>query len=179
LPKLKKDGYLTGNKDFALPYSKEDPWQFLIPAYEWMQKQMKKRIKGYTGELPMWAYIECPPHNLKAKPRYGDKPILIKAEIPLSRCLLSDFTMWECVMNNWHLADTLKECKADLEDKIKIPKRKRIKNWEKIFIMTPPKPKERAVMEYMHGDDIFKGKYIQVCIDRIYKDEIIYIKKKY
>lgn len=174
LPLLVKRGYLTGNEEFILPIAEK--WTFLLKPYEWMRKQMTKRIKSHSKEWPIWARIESPPHNLLAKARYGDSQILIKASVPLSRCLLSDFNLWEMVMNHFYLADSVREAKDHLDDKIKIPKRKIESSWRKIFDIG--KPKNMALGKYIIGDDIVKGRHIQVCIDRIYLDEIIYIKPK-
>jgi hypothetical protein len=172
LSPLIKKGHLTGNKEFALPWG--EGWSFLAEKYEWMQGHMKKRIKGYTGELPIWAHIQAPAHNIDGAKKYGEGTVLITAKIPLSRVLLSDFSMWECVMNGWYLADTIKEANLDISDKLKPRMRDRIRSWKKIFDLEPHKNKRFA--DYMYGEDHRKGRYIQACIDRIYLEDIIKIK---
>lgn len=172
LPLLVKRGYLAGHEQFILPVA--EGWTFLQRPYDWMKLQVKRRLKSYTGDWPVWARIESPPHNMNVKRRYGDAQILIKATVPLSRCVLSDFDLWEMVMNQWYLSDTIKQAEAYLEDKIKIPKRKKESSWKKIFDLSKPKNVHRG--NYFIGTDSQKGRHIQVCIDRIYLDEIEYIK---
>lgn len=174
LKSLIKQGFLTAKESEVL--CNRPHWHFLKVPYNWLKKQLAKRIENHSGDWPIWAWLSCPPHNLDASKRYGDNQVLIKARVPLGRCVISDFDMWEMAMNNWLIPDSITQAKSDINDKLKPTQKQKEKSWLKIFDLSKPTKKYKAVNLYLRGDDIMQGRYLQVCIDRIYLDEIQYIR---
>jgi hypothetical protein len=90
---LRTEGSLTGNPDFAFSGAYDQPGK--KPAYRWLQAQMKKRLVGYGGELPVWCLFVRP----TSSKRKGDR--LLRLEIPKSRMLISFYKPWSellCIM---------------------------------------------------------------------------------
>lgn len=95
-------------------------------AYQWMIKQMRKRgIK--TKRYPVWAWYRW---NCNGQERRGPRlsecrdtcPLnehfcRIKFEAPDELVLLSDFSLWHCVLNR-HFAGTDEEEKKAIEDSL-------------------------------------------------------------
>lgn len=175
---LTNKGFISGNHKFSLP--KQEDWDFLAPHYNWMRKQMSNRIKNHSGDYPVWAWLEKPSMKEVHK-RYGKDQVKIVAEVPLSRCLLSDFELWEGVLNNTFLSYDLQkmedffECispddeKGPLHYKFVPTEDEMDKGKELIFdVFTISNNKEYN--DYMGLSD--KGRRIQVCVDRILLSEI-------
>ena len=140
--------------------------------YEWMHQQMNNRIKDYSGELPIWAWTE-PAKTSDVTERFGDDQIRITANVPLSRCLLSDFDLWHIILNNGYFAPTVKEMEDWSNDKLELTKPMLHKSWNEIFELgIDNTQKERN--EYLGISS--KGREIQICVDKIYVDEIENIK---
>jgi hypothetical protein len=74
-------------------------------AYDWMRVQMARRISGYSGNYPWWAYE----HFLDLRfyrwrqPRHGARYVRLGLDIPRAELLLSGYGSWHCVMNNMYL----------------------------------------------------------------------------
>jgi len=92
------------------------PWSYGEPdyagPYRWMVQQMTRRIgpppaKGLT---PIWAWYQ---YKSEARPKpdlrrtqhlpSGTIGYRLELVVDLSRCLLSDFILWHCVLNNYYL----------------------------------------------------------------------------
>jgi hypothetical protein len=89
IKRLKKQGRLTGNPDFA--FCPDDTGKVQAGkkgAYTWMQQQMEKRVHNYQQELPIWALLS-PPDNTT---RPNDK--LLRIEVPKNRMLVSFYQPW-------------------------------------------------------------------------------------
>jgi len=100
----KKMGYLTCYEEYARDAwnvcDNDDFWetQFKRP-YEFMRKQMRKRLKNYSGEYPIWAYVDKP--DLRCYRRdYKQNTLYLVLDIPDERVLLSCFDGWHWVLNN-------------------------------------------------------------------------------
>ena len=78
------------------------------PAYRWMMSQMRKRIVGYGGRFPLWAWAEKGPADLRRAGHgtKGSEMLLVTCEVPAERVLLSDFAAWHFALNGWHLGLT-------------------------------------------------------------------------
>ena len=70
-----------------------------LPAYDWLVPQMKRRIKGYAGRYPWWAYENRPKIQY-----HTDEPgfyVLLQLSLDPERFLLSSYGSWHCVLNDW------------------------------------------------------------------------------
>ncbi len=144
---LKREGIAYCTK----PEWGDDPT--FIYGYNWMAQQMRQRIgePPIEGiEYPMWAWFQYDSHKKRKPPRSPyDIPEGISAymeiEMPEKDVLLSDFSAWHAVLNQWPIDDwkeidrvierLVKNAGRDLEYK-EYPQelRDRIeKTWEEIF----------------------------------------------
>lgn len=82
-------------------------------AYQWMHKEMMKRIgmpevEGVSSSLWAWRYFNG---KKSAKPRRSidnigddnDSLVFMELLIPANRILCSDFTLWHNVLNEWKI----------------------------------------------------------------------------
>lgn len=186
LKTLTNKGFLSGNHKFSL-INRSD-WKFLKISYDWIKTQMSKRLKNYSGEYPVWGWLERP-SLVHMRTGFGPDQVLITAEVPVERILLSDFDLFhDVIMGNLisydvkKLMDSVtqineKEYEAGIEKDRRykyVPTQKELEDgWELIFDVTY-KPKNKKLKEYIGLSD--EGRTIQVCIDKIFLDEIINIK---
>lgn len=137
-----------------------------------MRQEMSTRLKNHSGDLPIWAWLENP-GNINVQERYGNDQIKITAQVPVSRCVFSDFDMWCCVINHGWLTPDIEKFEEWCDGKLKIPEQNIIDSWQQIFDFTYD-PQAKFYNEYMGISP--KGRLIQVCIDRIMQDDITNIK---
>lgn len=79
-------------------------------SYHWMMAQMKRRLPGYQGRFPIWAWAGTRP-DLRTTgflPR-GSPGARLEFTVPVNRVLLSDFNAWHHVLNGWYLPLTQQE----------------------------------------------------------------------
>jgi len=80
-------------------------FQDLHESYDWLRKQMARRIPGYTGNYPWWAYE----HFLDLRfyrwhhPSGSERMVRLGLEIPCEQVLLSGYESWHCVLNRSYL----------------------------------------------------------------------------
>jgi hypothetical protein len=137
-----------------------------------MRGEMAKRIPGFTGEYPMWAYLTRP--NLRQTSYHADS-VLIVADIPRQRMLVSDHSAWHLPLNRWYVTatededDRLRETEGRINYMDETPRllsAEMKESWERIFeIGAPTNPIDRKWLG--PRDDL------QACIDRIYLGEIV------
>lgn len=80
--------------------------------YDWMRVQMAKRIPGYQGHYPWWAWQQYQPGKPKPDLRIrdlhcfdrGTPAVRLELDVPDHEVLLSDFIMWNHVLNNGYMA---------------------------------------------------------------------------
>jgi hypothetical protein len=159
-------GYWTGDPAFIGEDDDRDDWIF---QYDWMREQMGKRLTDYSGDYPVWAYFKKP--NMRQTQFFGEPVVLVEAEVPRSRMLISDFDLWHTPLNNWYCART--EAEADAYDArhaggtgptYRNPEI--IASWDRIFeIGDRTDPEEIR----WHGG---QPNLLQACIDRIHPHEI-------
>ena len=180
---LLKKGYITGDHNFS--YSEDDEVKDLFKEpYAWMRKQMKERIIGHSGEMPVWAY-PINPKTKNIKKSFGFQQIQIIAKVPRSRCLVSYFDLWEYgPLNKGLLSHNIQKMEdfytpinehekgKPLEYKYKPAQKELEKGWEMIFDLDCCKDKDFAKQFGLRK----KKLYLQVCVDRIYLSEISNIK---
>lgn len=190
LADLEKNDFITGEHKHSYSRTGDDiDKQFFGKPYAWMQNQMSKRIKDYSGDLPIWAWTETR-GNIDVYKRFGDNQVKITAIVPLSRCLISDFDLYEAgPMNKCYFSTNTRKMEDQYtcinEDEYhadrKIPLKYKFeptdaeleKSWEMIFDLTKY-PGTRSFRKFLGIEA--EGRYLQVCVDRIYQEEIEHIK---
>lgn len=93
--KAKEKGYLTGNKKFAIPEFQR--------YYQWMIKQMSKRIKSYNGEYPIWLWLT--PSFIDIESTLNEDYVLLEIELSENKVLLSKFDAWHVILNNGYFLE--------------------------------------------------------------------------
>ena len=117
------------------------------PAYDWMRHQMARRISGYRGGYPWWAWIQWDAArarpDLRARQNHyfvpGTPSVRLEMELPDAEVLASDFDLWHCVLNNSYLARS--EAEDDWWDRLPGVGRSRRaleRSWERIFALDHP-----------------------------------------
>ncbi len=79
-------------------------------SYDWMRDQMHRRLPGYGGRYPWWAY-EHKPDLRRYKPDTGDTGLSVRLElaVPPERVLLSAYGAWHYVLNPMYLPQAVEE----------------------------------------------------------------------
>ena len=193
LSHLAEHGYITGEHQFSLSRMDDDDGfptkDFFAPPYLWMQKQMQKCLKQYSGDLPVWCYTESR-GNINVSKSFGEDQIKITANVPLSRCLISDLDLYEAgVLNKMYFSLNVRKMEEQFEEinldeynrdkKVKLkykfePTQEELeKGWELIFNLSKYVGTKKF-REFVGIDDT--GRWLQVCVDRIYQDDIEHIK---
>lgn len=89
-------------------------------AYDWMRRQMAKRLPVYQGQYPWWAWAQWeaarPQPDLRARRMHnGFEPgswcVRLELDVPEAEVLLSDFGLWHVVLNNGYCG--LNEAETD------------------------------------------------------------------
>jgi hypothetical protein len=124
-------GYLVGDPKYI--------WEGFIEPYHWMMEQMKKRIKGYQGEYPVWVWIKKPDLRRTAHLPPKTEGVRLKIEKPDDQVLLSDFDAWHFVLNNSFFS--LNEEEDKLFESGALPMTKE-ESWERIFDFNLPRDPE-------------------------------------
>ena len=96
----KDKGVIKADPDFM--ESLDEGWGFKAP-YEWMIRQLNKRIPGYDGGYPVWCYPYKPDMRLSCWGRDGSKEVRIEFEVPDEKVLISDYQLWHIPLNNGYL----------------------------------------------------------------------------
>lgn len=112
-------------------------------AYEWMRCQMAKRLPGFQGHSPWWAWaqwkVEHPRPDLRARRLHGGFApgslcVRMELELPEHEVLCSDFALWHVILNDGHIS--LNETEADAWDRLlpELQTREVLEaSWERIF----------------------------------------------
>lgn len=135
--------------------TKIDDFEVWEIAYDWLSAQMSKRIgKSPIGvKYPVWFWYKWNGQNkkpdLRARRSFGtkgQKMVILEAEIPEDKVLLSDFDSWHFVLNNSHTYfSACNEYEYNKLDKwlnsLSEEERHKeiIKSWDSIFDITPYK----------------------------------------
>jgi hypothetical protein len=149
----------------------DDVWDEMFKeAYTFINEEMKRRMPSYAGPYPMWAWAERP--DLRSeRHNFYDKSLLITADVPDERILLSDFGLYHVCLGGWYLSLTEKE-----DDEVSMlgelkPTNEQIKeSWKRMFEINRKRSKEEIRW-------IGKSDKIQCCIDGIFMSEIVDIKR--
>lgn len=133
------------------PKQSSMPEPEFVEKYEWLIRQMKKRI-GPPPEgvvYPVWAWYKQ--NGKHRKPdlrderwRYGpgdEDYTCIEFEIQDDQVLLSDFDSWHIILNNGLFSDSEEESdqKDAYYDSLSAEEQRanKEKNWEQVFDITP------------------------------------------
>jgi len=158
-----RDGYITGGTDHTcLNWYCHGEDYGLIPQYNWMREQMKRRLSHYNWNYPIWVWLNEEDVDMT------QAEYLLHAYVPKERVLYSLLEGWNHVIGNMYYCRTEEE--SEKFDRLEIDEceRQRIKekSWEKIFDNS----------EFISNEWLVDIR-IQGCIEYIYMDEIIDIKK--
>lgn len=142
--------YLQGKAELAM-YNKE---------YLWMMEQMKKRLRNYSGEFPVWVWLKKP--NMRGIGHFsgGTKCVRLTLDIDDKDILVSD---WHNVLNDGFNADNEQEYEDFYAGKLTISKEE---SWERIFDIHRDRDPEWS------GTDVrFQGTTGRVTIDKVKRVE--------
>lgn len=116
--------------------------------YRWMMEQMERRVPGYRGHYPWWAWhTYCTDRarpDLRSVRHWRSGPsVMLTLDMPDEKALLSNYDAWHSVLNGTPITDTEAEydtlthelwnCRKNrlpLDEKIEQSLRK---SWEHIF----------------------------------------------
>lgn len=138
---------LQRNKTVYSNKSKLNYKDLLLEEYAWMASQMEKRIgnRPNSKSLPFWGFYQ---YNGKIKKpdlrtiwKSDKERVLLKLDIPDDEVCLSDYNIWENVLNKSYICKTVKEWDKFYEKYYfhsfnELPKYKQnqiVKSWEQIF----------------------------------------------
>lgn len=156
-------------------------------SYDWLCEQMARRISGYSGHYPWWAYEHFPDLRFY-RHHYGTKyPRLLRMELNVDpeTVLLSGFDAWHYVLNRWYLSPHGEHDDEDQEteewhrrvearginpyhtDPLPEPFETEMRaSWENIFDVEARRPTEtvQAVFETLNFADVVKiTEFTSVC----------------
>jgi len=161
-------GYWTGDKDYIEDDFDRAHGISWLPKYDWMRGKMAESIPGYTGDYPMWGYLTRP--NFRQAPYFSDDVVVLVADVPRGRMLISDYDMWHRPLNDDYCTWTEEEDERlealGLSGRGAPVTPEMMESWDRIFDLrdrTDP-----AVVAWCQQPD-----YLQACIDRIYPHEVV------
>lgn len=82
-------------------------------AYDWMRRQMERRLLDYRGYYPWWAWTQWesghPRPDLRSRSLHGGFApgamcVRLELEIPRHEILCSDYNLWNIVLNEGYIA---------------------------------------------------------------------------
>ena len=133
---LLKQQFLTGDINHI-----KETWPQFLEAYDWIKKFVPENNNN-NNNYPIWAWNKKPDLRKKMFSDYiKSGEYLIELEVPDNLCLISDFSLWHCVLNdmvvckwNTDASDKLYDLykKIEVKDKAKYDVLKE-KSWERIF----------------------------------------------
>lgn len=146
------------------------------PAYRWMMRQMQKRIPGYGGRYPIWAWADRSQADLRKTGNVpvGCRAVLVTCEVPDERVLISDFDAWHFALNGWYLPKTDAEYEEWRRrwprgsDSSADARRELERSWEVMF-----DPKALDEIEGMDGDRVRQAVLEEIRIP----DEVIAVRE--
>lgn len=82
-------------------------------AYDWMRGQMHRRLPGYRGRYPWWAYEHKP--DLRSYYHGPGASVRLELALPPERALLSAYGAWHCVLNPMYLPQSVEDGEYERE----------------------------------------------------------------
>ena len=174
LKKLEKTGLIQSN---PVPFI--DIQKYQIPYNYIIQKMLKNKIAGHTGEeYPIWAWEKCGAFispkkrkNINHKKQNLVKITFIK---PQNEVLLSDYMAYSCILSGYIVPKTKQEYKDFLKDlehqKIQLND---LKSFVRSQKTNPQVEKEmKRIQRTWHRIFDLKSNVHQACVWHIKADEI-------
>jgi len=138
----------------------------LRPQYEWMRRRMAERLAGFSGDFPIWAHLARP--NLRQCPHFDSPTVLLVAEVPRGRMLVSDLRLWDSApMTRSYCAWTKAEDDAFEGEGGLAPAV--VASWDRVFDIADRSDPE--VIAWCGQADS-----LQACVDRIHPHEVILVR---
>lgn len=141
-------------------------------AYAWMIEQLRAKVGPASVGVtyPIWAwyrqnFIHRRP-DLRERHDYADQ-VCIELGIPEEDILLSDFSAWHFLLNDWYNNDATNEKEWEEKerwfDNLPAEKQKIVtaQSWQRIFDITPQK-----------DNWTMNGKYVQACFWLLQKEQV-------
>jgi hypothetical protein len=94
--RLREEKLLYANSEYAEP-----DW---ATPYEWMRRQMTRRVAGYQGHNPWWAWFLPKPDLRRRAFQYGftgSQQVRLTLAMPREEILLSEYQCWYRVYNQF------------------------------------------------------------------------------
>lgn len=108
--RLQREGELDSDPDWVCPEYRS--------AFDWMRNQMARRVPGYTGRYPWWAFAQPKPSlrqgGFPGRRGAGLLRVRLELAVPAEQVLLSNFDAWNAVLN--HRLLSLSEAESDAWD---------------------------------------------------------------
>ena len=156
-------GYFTGSHPFSYMRTERHPevMQNFVDAYEWMRQSMAARMDEFSGDLPVWGWLQRP----SGRKIRDDEPVIrVTAIIPCKRMLLSSHDAWHMPLNGSPLLPT--EGVWDIWHNLSPENRGDMKStWNSVFDL---RKKTIDEAQWMGQPD-----YVQACIDRVLISEVV------
>lgn len=165
---LQRAEFLYANPQHS---AEDDAWfTDCAGAYDWMRVQMHKRIAGYGGRYPWWAWhtvygrrkVDLRDRNFFHWKGAHDYRLRLELNVPDGEVLLSDYDHWHAVLNActmgwregigfhyWHTIPlSVREERAMMRHFEAMSYQERaafcMKNWERIFLLNYPKRRKEC-----------------------------------
>ena len=161
-----KEGKFSGDLRKIKKHWGKDWKMSFGPAYQFMMDQMAKRLPHFSGDYPMWAWNNKPDLRCSEWKWDGGPWVLFSIEVPESRVLLSDFSLYHSLLMDSYISLTSDE--DETVDRNGYNRKEKEKSWERIFDLNLPSNKKQ---ERWLGRK--KDRELQACVDNIYIDEIV------
>nr|WP_237163495.1 DUF3841 domain-containing protein [Paenibacillus sp. BIHB 4019] len=117
---FENQGYLEGSEKHAL----------FPQEYQWMMTKMNERLPNYSGESPIWLWVQKPDMRSSGHFESCTSCVRIRLELDDKEVLISDFDDWHLVLNDSFLADNEKEWDDYHLGKLSMSKEE---SWDRIF----------------------------------------------
>lgn len=96
-----KNGYLVGNKKYIMD-------EEFDAHYQWMMKQMEKRINVDASDYPIWLWLTLNNVNIEEITfNLSCDYVLLEIDLPEDKVLLSNFDAWHIILNNGYFSDNI------------------------------------------------------------------------
>jgi len=145
------------------------------PAYEWLAGQMTRKIgpAPMNVTVPIWAWYRWGWQHKRPDFRYyHDYPdqVCLEVEVPEEQVLLSEFEVWNCILNDGFLGEATTDAEFDQEQAWfdGLPAKRQLvlkhNSWKKVFKIDP-----------IHGESDWQGKTVQGCFWELKTEQIRHV----
>lgn len=127
---LLKNGILKGDKNLSQKFWDCDGF---ARAYEWLVKELARRIKHYPrGQYPVWLWTKRPDFRSY---KVTEDSVLLEVDLSPKAVLISHFDAWHMILNGTYLSLNQKEDKQYSNLSITRRAEKKIieASWNRVF----------------------------------------------